>query len=276
MRKILGGAARAEIEKLYEKEGKGREEAKKKLDSQVQKMMDDYDNMCQIYKTQSNLGVLQNVLLQEHHRVLAPLLMLNMKKNSCNVDNQNEAKEGFKANLGFGKKIVAKEKNMNIPSAYQTLVNSNPQNELERQINKFFIQNLPQMTEQVTASLDCSEFVELAKVKPFPNLSIEEEKKEIDEEESEKEEETKVKKTVTCSNRCLVTGQSIAFSNNFSPIMVPVKNQLSRKKKIRIKRPSRANKIHPRSYSQFLNMRPASVDMSSMKNADISPIPEGP
>ncbi len=134
MRKEVVKMERDTIARLFEFEGANSNKLTQFLKNVVEK---DFDAIT-LFREMNNFSVMENVIFEEHHKVLLPLVIIGIKN------------ERRKSTLLAGKKkeIVEKkekgEEYEDLIVAYNKLKGYHPSNEIEELVKDFFIKNVPE------------------------------------------------------------------------------------------------------------------------------------
>ena len=140
---------------LEEKRRKRKQEEQVK--ATIQKSIQRNQDGVELYKKLNRLEILEKILLEEHDKVLMPLVLLNLQKSTTDVNREPENKN--KNKLHLNRKIVKVKQNkvsfksdkslrsrnppMSIQEAYTSLKESNPDPGIKLLIRDFILENLP-------------------------------------------------------------------------------------------------------------------------------------
>jgi hypothetical protein len=136
-----------EYQKVYKTQTK---KQKKELNKVAEEIVHKRDDIIRLYQNQTSWEVIQGALFKDYHRKLFPLVRLHMEKMKW--DKEKQALGGAdNTNL----KEIAKMRRMkstasstkdsrSMERAYELLKISEPQNEIEKAIKDFFMENIPE------------------------------------------------------------------------------------------------------------------------------------
>lgn len=124
---------------MYKVETK--EEAKD-LDNLANEIVDKRDDIIRLYNNQTNWEVFQQVIFDDFHHILLPLVLLESEKKK-KASNQLL---GSKNNISSFVRAPTQYKSNNKKSmeiAFRRLVESKPENEIKKALKEYFLDNLP-------------------------------------------------------------------------------------------------------------------------------------
>ena len=142
------------VKKVYEKAGK---EETKRLEQLTNEIVHKRDDIVRLYNNISGLEVLQDVLFEDFHKTLLPLLILNIEKrkqeagpakrfshvsmSGLSINSRVQPARGFqRAQTQYAKGGITKN---TFYVAYQKLKDDQPQNDMRKVLNQFFMKNVP-------------------------------------------------------------------------------------------------------------------------------------
>lgn len=134
-KRILGQNYK-DLQKVYDiKNEKKEEEEFEKISKEI---VSEREDIIRLHGNSTALEVLQNIIFKSYHKDLLPILLLNIHK--LKLEKEKEEQNGFR-------RIQTQYKTKginNLKLSYEKLMNHQPENELDKKIKEYFLENLPQ------------------------------------------------------------------------------------------------------------------------------------
>lgn len=113
------------------------EEKIKIVDKVGEEVLDDREDIIRLYNNQTNWEVLQNVIFKDFHKQLFPVALLHSKFSK-------ESQRGAGGSLLKSKTQYRKNSIRNLRLAYSKLLEHTPENDIEKKLRDYFVENIPE------------------------------------------------------------------------------------------------------------------------------------
>ena len=136
--KLISGAKTKEEKKKVE-------ENKKIVEELMDDMVEDNEDGIGLFEKIHQMRALEAMLFDQHHKVLLPIVLLNIAKK------KKEEKEKFETNSSniLVHAIKNAEKHMTPEIAYKRLIRSTPETEIKKAVTEFILNNIPQKFKKI-------------------------------------------------------------------------------------------------------------------------------